>query len=445
LKKPDLIITVDNGISSIDGVDKAKQLGIQVLITDHHLSAEQLPEAATIVNPNQPGDKFESKNLAGCGVIFYVMLALRSYLREQNHFSTCPEPNMADLLDLVALGTVADVVKLDKNNRILVAQGLKRMQAGHMRPGIKALLHIANRDFARLCSSDLGFAVGPRLNAAGRLEDMRLGIECLLTDNYNVALAIAEQLDSLNHERKSIEGEMREQAFKILDDLQLDATMLPTGISIYDETWHQGVIGIVASRIKDKYHRPTIAFAPANDDEIKGSARSIPRLHIRDCLDLIAKQHPDLIQKFGGHAMAAGLSIAKNNFEKFKKIFAEQVKLLAAEDDLQQKIHTDGELQAQEFNLTFARQLQQAGPWGQGFPEPVFNGVFDIIDQRIVGNKHLKLILGLDNKQINAIAFNVDLNKWPNHRNTTINIVYRLEINEFNNLQSLQLIIDFII
>lgn len=445
--KPDLIITVDNGISSTAGVAAAKAKNIKVLITDHHLAADELPDADAIVNPNQPGDEFRSKHLAGVGVIFYILLAFRSYLREQDWFATqaITEPNMADYLDLVALGTVADVAVLDKNNRILVEQGLKRIRAGHCRPGIKALFAVANRELKTVTASDLGFVVGPRLNAAGRLEDMSLGIECLMTTNEQQAREMTEQLQNLNHERRAIEDEMRDQAFKILDKLKFDTTALPAGVCLFDPTWHQGVIGILASRIKDKYHRPTIAFAAVSDTEIKGSARSIEGLHIRDALDAIAKKHPELIAKFGGHAMAAGLSIARKEFEAFQKAFAEQVATTLPSAALQQKILTDGELSLTEMTLELAQLLKFALPWGQGFPEPLFEGTFDILDQRLVGQKHLKLVLKYNDKQFHAIAFNVDLKQWPNYRQHTLRAVYRLDVNNFNDYLSLQLLIEHII
>lgn len=349
---------------------------------------------------------------------------------------------MADYLDIVALGTVADVVKLDKNNRILVAQGLKRIRAGHCRPGIKALLTISGRQLENLTAADLAFAVAPRLNAAGRLEDMSIGIECLITEDDNSAEAMAQQLDSLNHERRGIEDEMRVQAFAALDKLKIDEQALPYGISLFDEKWHQGVVGIVAARVKEKYHRPTIAFAPVGDNEIKGSARSVPGLHIRDALDAVAKKHPELVAKFGGHAMAAGLSLQKENFIAFQAAFDAQVKNTLSLAELQQTIITDGELKNNELNLELAELLRQAGPWGQGFSEPVFEGVFEISDQRIVGQKHLKLSLKLGDKLFNAIAFNVDLKQWPNYRCQKIHIVYRLDINKFNNISSVQLLIE---
>lgn len=440
--KPDLIITVDNGISSIEGVEHAKDLGINVLITDHHLAAEVLP-AAIIVNPNQPEDKFASKHLAGCGVVFYLMLAFRRFLREQNYFmqAQIKEPNMAELLDLVALGTVADLVQLDKNNRILVAQGLLRIRAGRVRAGIKAMLDLAGHPLEKTCSTDLGFIVGPRLNAAGRLEDMSIGIACLLSENYDEAYKLAEKLQALNNERKLIEAEIRDQAFEILDKIKFDQKDLPAGICLFDPSWHQGVVGIVAARVKEKYHRPTIVFAEADAHTLKGSARSIKSLHIRDCLDKIAKQYPSLLTKFGGHAMAAGLTLAKSEWLNFQKIFAEQVEKELSTEALEERIVSDGELSLDDLSLKFAKLLAGAGPWGQGFAEPIFNGVFDVVDQRLVGTRHLKLILSKEGNLFNAIAFNVDLTCWPNYRAKSIELVYQLDINEFNQLQSLQLLV----
>lgn len=444
-RKPDLIITVDNGISSHAGVAQAKALGIKVLITDHHLSAEVLPAADAIVNPNQPSDMFPSKNLAGVGVIFYVMLALRSRLRETAWFqqNTSPEPHMGQFLDLVALGTVADVVPLDKNNRILVQQGLNRICAGKVRPGIQALLDIANRPAHRLTASDLGFAIGPRLNAAGRLDDMSLGIECLLAKDINLAREMAMQLDTLNRERQGIEQVMQQQAQQILAKLHFDKNV-PLGLCLFDAAWHQGVVGILASRIKDQFHRPVIAFACVNDDELKGSARSVAGVHIRDVLANIAVRHPELISKFGGHAMAAGLSLQRKHYKSFCAAFNAEVSRYLNLDDLAGKIYSDGELSTQEFNLETAQLLRGAGPWGQGFPEPVFDSTFNLIQQRLVGQRHLKMVLSQNNPQqlLDAIAFNVDIQQWPNHRCEKIHVAYRLDINEYRGKQNLQLIIE---
>lgn len=444
-KAPDLIITVDNGISSLVGVARANELGMDVVVTDHHLAAQTLPDAFAIVNPNQPGDDFPSKCIAGVGVIFYVMLALRACLKDRGWFTqnNIPSPNMANYLDLVALGTVADVVQLDKNNRALVHQGMRRIRAGHTRPGIHALLDIARRSCGSLVASDLGYAIGPRLNAAGRLDDMSLGIECLLAEDYQTAFNIAKQLDQLNHERRALEIQMRDEAFYVVDRLHLDGN-LPMGICLYDESWHQGIVGLVASRVKEKVHLPTIAFAKENDESIKGSARSIKGLHIRDILDLIATKHPHLISKFGGHAMAAGLSIRLEHFDEFSKIFAKEVSIALGKDDLERRVESDGELNVDDFTLEMAELLRDSGPWGQGFPEPTFDGHFKITEQRLVGEKHLKLTLQLPGCQyfLDAIAFNVDLTAWPNFRCHDIRVAYRLDVNEYRGRRKLQIIVE---
>ena len=455
--QPQLLITVDNGISSIAGVKAAKDAGMTVVVTDHHLAADELPDADAIVNPNQPACQFESKAACGCAVIFYVMTAVRIELRKRGWFINRPEPNMAQFLDLLALASVADVVPLDKNNRILIDQGLKRIRAGKSIAGIRALLKVGGKQAHNLVASDLGFAIGPRLNAAGRLDDMATGIECLLTDNDVLADQYAEELNSLNEERKNIEREMQQQAIIGLQSQTLVATMnqadeevsaLPWGLCIYDAQWHQGVIGILASRIKDKVHRPVIAFAnsdtvAANQQEIKGSARSIPGLHIRDALDLIAKRRPDVLTKFGGHAMAAGLSIKLEHYDEFQALFDQVCHELLTLNQLDQVIHSDGELAPQDLNLNLAGLLKYAGPWGQMFPEPVFDGQFIIINQRIVGSNHLKLTLGIANTQvcIDAIAFNIDLDEWLDESCQQIHCAYQLDINEFRGNQTLQFII----
>lgn len=441
---PDLIVTVDNGIANHAGVLAAKGLGIQVIITDHHLSADTLPPADAIVNPNQPNDIFPSKNIAGVGVIFYVMLALRRYLTEIKWFSqqNIPEPNMSRLLDLVALGTVADVVALDHNNRILIHQGLRRIRAGHCVAGITALLEIGGRNQARLVASDLGFVVAPRLNAAGRLDDMSLGIECLLCDDPKKAREMAQILDQLNDERRVIEQDMQEQALHLLKKCQLDQQRLPHGLCLFDEDWHQGVIGILASRIKDRYYRPVIAFALSNENELKGSARSIPGIHIRDVLANIAIQHPDLIGKFGGHAMAAGLTLPRTALEQFSQAFDQIIASQIKAEDLRHSLLSDGELHSSELTLDIAEVIREAGPWGQAFPEPLFDGVFQIVDQRLVGGKHLKMTLAKDDKMLDAIAFNVDLKEWPNYRREYVNIAYRMDVNEFRGKQKVQLIVE---
>lgn len=441
---PALIVTVDNGIANHAGVDAAKALGMQVIITDHHLAADTLPHADAIVNPNQPHDEFPSKNIAGVGVIFYVMLALRRHLTEINWFKeqAIAEPNMSKLLDLVALGTVADVVALDHNNRILVHQGLRRIRAGHCVPAISALLELANRNPKRIVAADLGFAVAPRLNAAGRLDDMSLGIESLLCDDLVRAREMVTLLDQLNDERRIIEQEMQEQALAFLKKLQLDKIEFPRGICLFDPEWHQGVIGILASRIKDRFRRPVIAFALANDHELKGSARSIPGVHIRDVLAQIATQYPNLITKFGGHAMAAGLTLPLHSLDIFSSVFDQVVSSHLKEDDLHHALWSDGELSTEELTLEVAEILREAGPWGQAFPEPLFEGVFEIVEQRLLAGKHLKLMLAKDDKMFDAIAFNTDINCWPNYRCERVSVVYRMDVNEYRSKCKVQLVIE---
>lgn len=443
---PDLIVTVDNGIANHTGVQAAKQKGMQVVITDHHLPAKTLPVADVIVNPNQPEDLFPSKNLAGVGVIFYVMLALRRQLANDNWFSKhhLPEPNMAQFLDLVALGTVADLVPLDANNRTLIYHGLKRIRFGKCVPGIVALLEYANRNFMSTCAADLGFAVAARLNAAGRLDDMSQGIACLLSDNASEARKLAGILDRLNDERKNIEQDMQTQALNALDKLNVEAKgILPYGLCLFDESWHQGVIGILASRIKERFNRPVIVFAPGIEGELKGSARSIAGLHIRDVLALMDVHHPKLINKFGGHAMAAGLTIARHVLDDFVNLFNQVVSTQLTAAQLEHTLFSDGELTLEELSVETADMLQEAGPWGQAFPEPLFDDVFIILDQRLVGDKHLKLRLQKDQLTLDAIAFFVDTALWPNHRCQQIRAAYRLDVNEFRNRRSLQLIIEY--
>lgn len=445
--QPHLIVTVDNGIANHAGVDAAKSQGIRVLITDHHLPAATLPNADVIVNPNQPGDAFPSKNLAGVGVIFYVMLALRRHLVNLGWFEKkrIPEPNMSRLLDLVALGTVADLVPLDYNNRILVHQGLRRIRSGQCVPAIVGLLELAGRDFSRVVASDLGFAVAARLNAAGRLDDMSLGIECLLSDDSIKAREIARTLDRLNDERRSIEQDMQTQALHALDKLSHHLQgELPRGLCLYDESWHQGVIGILAARIKDRFNRPVIVFAPGTDGELKGSARSIAGLHIRDTLARIDAQYPDLIVKFGGHAMAAGLTITPDALKSFMTLFDEHVSQQMTEAQLQHSLLSDGELGSEEFSLEIASLLRDGGPWGQAFPEPLFDGAFRILEQRVIGDKHLKLRLGKDDKVLDAVAFFVDRDEWPNHRCSTIHTAFRLDINEYKGRRNVQLILEYL-
>lgn len=446
-RQPDVLITVDNGISSIDGVAAAKAAGLTVIVTDHHLPGAALPDADAIVNPNQPGCEFPSKALAGVGVMFYVLLGLRAHLRSAGWFAQqgIAEPNLAELLDLVALGSVADVVPLDANNRILVHQGLARIRAGRSRPGIRAILDVARRDYRRLVSTDLGFIVGPRLNAAGRLDDISLGIECLLCEDFDGALQRAQQLDQLNQDRKQIEQGMQREALVQLKDLPLDN--LPFGLCLFEPEWHQGVIGILASRMKERYHRPVIAFADADNGELKGSARSIPGLHIRDALDAVAARFPDLISKFGGHAMAAGLTIKQEHYPAFAKAFDAEVRRQITADDLTGRIYSDGSLAAHEFDMQLAQQLRHAGPWGQRFPEPLFHGDFKILSQRLVGEKHLKLVLQSTPSapSVDAIAFNVDLDIWPNPNIVNAQAAYTLDVNEFRGNESLQLIVSSIL
>ena len=447
-QSPDVIITVDNGISSIEGVKAALDLGIKVLVTDHHLPGFELPEAHAIVNPNLVNDVFPCKSIAGVGVIFYVLLALRSRLRELKWFEAQqkPEPNLAQLLDYVALGTVADVVALEHVNRILVHQGLLRIRTGRGHPGLNALIDVAGKQVGSIVASDLGFSVAPRLNAAGRMDDMSLGIQCLLTDDSGTAKVIALQLDALNNERREVETSMKHEAMALLSEIKaLDKHHLPAGVCLFDEGWHQGVIGILASRIKDQIHRPVIAFAPAGKDLIKGSARSIPGIHIRDVLSDIAVVHPKLLSKFGGHAMAAGLSLNMHDYPPFALAFDEVVSKRLADVDLEQKILTDGELTEAEITLEMADLIQNAATWGQEFPEPIFEGVFNVVQARIVGQHHLKLILKQQEGQalIDAIAFFVDKpEQWLGIRQ--IRAAYKLDINEFRGVKSVQLILQYL-
>ena len=446
-KQPDVIVTVDNGIASIEGVKAARAAGIQVIITDHHLPGDTLPAADAIVNPNQAGDCFPSKHLAGVGVIFYVMAALRARLRDQAWFESqqLPEPNLAEFLDLVALGTVADVVKLDHNNRILVAQGLARMRAGQACAGIQALLQVAGRDYKKITSIDLGFFVGPRLNAAGRLDDMSIGIECLLSLDMDAALEKAQRLDRFNRERRQIEQSMREQAESHINVLLAKSSTenLPPAICLFDPDFHEGVIGILAGRIKEQLHRPVIVFAPSGEELIKGSARSIPGLHIRDTLDRVATRHPELLSKFGGHAMAAGLTIRKADFQAFNQQFVQIAAELLDDDALQRVVHSDGQLASQDINLKLAEILRNAGPWGQGFPEPQFEGRFELVQRRIVGEHHLKMVLRSGDRLIDAIAFHATDAAWPS-RVEQVQLVYRLDVNEFNGQRSAQMLVEYV-
>lgn len=441
--QPALIVTVDNGISSVDGVGAANALGIETVITDHHLPGDVVPAATAIVNPNQTGCAFPSKALAGVGVSFYLLSAVRKVLREKLWFEQkqLSEPLLADYLDLVALGTIADVVPFDKNNRVLVNEGIRRMRAGKIRPGIRALLAVSGTNLKKLVSRDIAFGVAPRLNAAGRLEDMSIGIECLLSETDAGAVVLAEQLDGINKARRSIEDEMKDQAIEIVKAAvasNSESTKTDKyGVCLYNASWHQGVVGIIASRIKDRVHRPTIAFAKVSDTEIKGSARSIHGLHIRDALDAIATANPGIIDKFGGHAMAAGLSLPLARFAEFAALFDAEARKGLSEGDLEQQLVSDGELEG-KFNLSTARKIAEAAPWGQGFPEPVFDGEFEIIDQRILGGRHLKLRLLKDDELIDAIAFNH--NRLIEERMKRM--AYRIDINEYRGLEKVQLIIE---
>lgn len=448
--EPELLITVDNGISSVAGVRRARENGVKVLITDHHLPGNELPDADAIVNPQLVGDVFPSKNLAGVGVVFYILLALRAALREQGwfHENNISIPNLAQLLDIVALGTVADVVPLDKNNRIMVAHGLKLIKQNKSVAGISAILNLAGRALPTLSASDLGFSIAPRLNAAGRLTDMSLGIECLLTDDPYKAKEMAEQLDKLNKERRTIQADMQEQASIELNDyLEKSSGEIAQGICLFNPEWHQGVIGILAAKVKETFNRPVIAFAKESDDAdssiIKGSARSISGLHIRDCLEDVTRLNPDLILTFGGHAMAAGLTIKESHFELFTECFNEALKEHISLEDMQDVCVTDGELSVEDYSLYLASAIQSAGPWGQAFPEPVFEGKFKILNKRIVGGNHLKLKLQADEKVLDAIAFNITDEDWPAGSKEVIS-TYRLGINDFRGNRQLQLYIEYL-
>ncbi|CAI1827184.1 single-stranded-DNA-specific exonuclease RecJ [Serratia marcescens] len=441
----ELIVTVDNGISSHAGVDVAHAKGMQVLVTDHHLPGETLPAAEAIVNPNLRGCAFPSKSLAGVGVAFYLMLALRARLRDSGWFEqrALAMPNLAELLDLVALGTVADVVPLDANNRILVYQGLNRIRAGKCRPGIRALLEVANRDARQLAANDLGFALGPRLNAAGRLDDMSIGVALLLSDDIAQARMLANDLDALNQTRREIEQGMQVEALQLCDQLERTSSELPYGLAMYHPEWHQGVVGILASRIKERFHRPVIAFAPAGDGILKGSGRSVPGLHMRDALERLDMLNPGLMMKFGGHAMAAGLSLEEARFDEFRQRFGELVGEWLDPAMLEGVIWSDGELAMQELSLTTAELLREGGPWGQAFPEPTFDGKFRILQQRLVGEKHLKLMvepLG-GGPLLDGIAFNVDTTLWPDSSVREVELAYKLDVNEFRGNRNVQLLI----
>ncbi|HIF4731046.1 single-stranded-DNA-specific exonuclease RecJ [Citrobacter amalonaticus] len=441
-----LIVTVDNGISSHAGVDHARALGIPVVVTDHHLPGETLPAAEAIINPNLPDCDFPSKSLAGVGVAFYLMLALRTFLRDKGWFDErgIAPPNLADLLDLVALGTVADVVPLDANNRILTWQGLSRIRAGKCRPGIKALLEVSRRDAQKLAASDLGFALGPRLNAAGRLDDMSVGVALLLCDNIGEARVLANELDALNQTRKEIEQGMQAEALTLCEKLERSRETLPGGLAMYHPEWHQGVVGILASRIKERFHRPVIAFAPAGDGTLKGSGRSIQGLHMRDALERLDTLHPGLMIKFGGHAMAAGLSLEEAKFDLFQQHFGELVTEWLDPSLLQGEVVSDGPLSAAEMTMEVAQLLREAGPWGQMFPEPLFDGRFRLLQQRLVGERHLKVMVEPvgGGPLLDGIAFNVDTACWPDNGVREVELAYKLDINEFRGNRSLQIIID---
>jgi single-stranded-DNA-specific exonuclease len=441
-----MIVTVDNGISSHAGVERAHALGIPVLVTDHHLPGETLPAAEAIINPNLADCEFPSKSLAGVGVAFYLMLALRTHLRDNGWFEQrgLAIPNLAELLDLVALGTVADVVPLDANNRILTWQGLSRIRAGKCRPGIRALLEVANREPQKIAASDLGFALGPRLNAAGRLDDMSVGVALLLSENIGEARMLANELDALNQTRKEIEQGMQVEALTLCEQLERSSETLPYGLAMYHPEWHQGVVGILASRIKERFHRPVIAFAPAGDGTLKGSGRSVQGLHMRDALERLDTLYPGLMLKFGGHAMAAGLSLEEARFEEFRQRFGDLVGEWLDPALLQGEIWSDGPLSAQEMTLEVAEMLRDAGPWGQMFPEPLFDGKFRILQQRLVGERHLKVMVEPigGGPLLDGIAFNVDTTCWPDNGVREVELAYKLDVNEFRGNRSVQLLID---
>ena len=444
---PDLIVTVDNGISSISGVEHAKKNGIKVLITDHHLPGDKLPSADVIINPQLKENKFPSKNLAGVGVIFYILLALRAKLKAENWFDekNIKYPNLANLLDLVALGTISDLVPLDKNNRTMVAHGLKLMRQNKSKVGILAILNQSGRQLSTLTSGDLSFAIAPRLNAAGRLTDMSLGIECLLTDDKENATEMAKKLNQLNIERRQIQNNMEEQALTEFEKyLQDTSKKIPHGICIYNQNWHQGVVGILAAKIKEKFNRPVIVFAQECQGILKGSARSITELHIKDVFDEIARLYPELILTFGGHAMAAGLTIEESQFDRFSDVFNKVVNQYISSDSLEDQCLTDGELSGDDFSLPLALAIQNAGPWGQSFPEPIFVGQFKILDKRVVGESHLKLKLqSRNNNTLDAIAFNMTDDDWPS-KLEQITSTYRLGINNYRGHSQVQLFIEHI-
>lgn len=447
-QEPDLIITVDNGISSITGVKAARDADIDVLVTDHHLPGRELPNANVILNPNQKGDAFKSKTLAGVGVVFYLMIALRHRLQEQGWYEAkqLPVTNLASYLDLVALGTIADVVGLDKNNRILVSQGLARIRSGKCVAGIRALLNVSDKDASVLIASDIGFSIAPRLNAAGRLTDMSLGIECLLTDDDVRAEQLARELHDLNQERKSIQEDMQVQAETLLSEMIWDEkTDIPAGVSLYRQDWHPGVVGILASKIKERLHRPVIIFAPEEGDTVKGSARSVEGIHIRDVLEYVHTQHPDVISKFGGHAMAAGLSLPLARLQQFQQAFAEAVEFFQQSDHEAATIYSDGALRASDLSLHTAETLRRAGPWGQGFSEPVFDGTFELLERKILAEKHLKMRVRVDqeSRPVDAIAFFTIDAEWPESV-TQVTLAYQVSVNYFMGRKTLQLLVQHV-
>jgi single-stranded-DNA-specific exonuclease len=439
---PRLLITVDNGVSSVAGAAAARAAGIEVIVTDHHLPGRELPAVHALVDPNQPGCPFPSKAMAGVGVIYYVMSLVRARLRDAGWFRDRAEPNLADWLDLVALGTVADVVPLDRNNRVLVHQGVVRMRAGRCRPGIRAIAEVAGRDLSRLTAQDLGYALGPRLNAAGRLDDMSLGIRCLLADDLDQARRLASALDELNRARRELEQEMVRDAELIVAGHHVEVADR-FGVCVYDPGWHQGVIGIVAGRLRERVNRPVVAFADAGaaaPDELKGSARSVPALHVRDALDAIACRYPGMLARFGGHAMAAGMSIKRVHYDRFARAFDAEVRRQLPVNALTRTLETDGALDADELSLDMARQLAGAGPWGQGFPEPMFHGDFELISQRVVGEQHLKLVVRTDGRLVDAIAFR----QPPLACGNRVRLVYRLAENDYGGRSTLQLVVEHV-
>lgn len=443
--RPDLIVTVDNGISSLAGVEEATRLGIQTLITDHHLPGAALPDAAAIVNPNAPGETFPSKALAGVGVAFYVMAALTREMQTRQLANG--KASVADLLDLVALGTVADLVPLDRNNRILVHEGLRRIRAGRCVPGLRALLECSNRQLGDVVASDLGYQIGPRLNAAGRLDDMTIGIQCLLTDDLTTARMLAARLAQLNQDRRELELQMQQEAMAAIEEMRAEDPALPLGLCLYDESWHQGVVGLVASRVKERVHRPVIALARADKRTLKGSARSVPGVHIRDVLDAVAKNYPGVIDKFGGHAMAAGLSLPSDRLAEFQAAFDAEVKRWMSAEDAIGVVYSDGALTRHELTLDIARLLRGAGPWGQAFPEPVFDGAFNVRGVRVLGERHLKLdVCDGDAPGCEAIAFrHFDDAEAPVVRaNDRVELAYRLDVNQFNGTEKVQMVVEYL-